>query len=97
MTSSLPNWKRGWRHGVGSVILAVIALMVTSGWFAIEPATAEPIGDEIAFVSRINDARTAIAELNEKDFGGRPLTVNEAKPREDRGSGGGRGGYSSRR
>jgi RNA recognition motif-containing protein len=44
-----------------------------------------------------NDARTAIAELNEKDFGGRPLTVNEAKPREDRGSGGGRGGYSSRR
>ena len=42
-----------------------------------------------------NAARTAIAELNEKDFGGRPLTVNEAKPREDRG--GGRGGYSSRR
>jgi cold-inducible RNA-binding protein len=44
-----------------------------------------------------NAARTAIAELNEKDFGGRPLTVNEAKPREDRSSGGGRGGYSSRR
>ena len=32
-----------------------------------------------------NAARTAIAELNEKDFGGRPLTVNEAKPREERG------------
>ncbi len=31
-----------------------------------------------------NAARTAIAELNEKDFGGRPLTVNEAKPREAR-------------
>src|SRR5262249_16960906 len=32
-----------------------------------------------------NAARTAIAELNEKDFNGRPLTVNEAKPREERG------------
>ena len=39
----------------------------------------------------------AIAELNGKDFNGRNLTVNEAKPREDRGGsrggGGGRGGY----
>jgi cold-inducible RNA-binding protein len=43
-----------------------------------------------------NAARTAIAELNEKDFGGRPLTVNEAKPREDRGSGERRGNYSRR-
>jgi cold-inducible RNA-binding protein len=38
-----------------------------------------------------NAARTAITQLNEKDFGGRPLTVNEAKPREDRGGGGGGG------
>jgi RNA recognition motif-containing protein len=38
-----------------------------------------------------NAARTAIAQLHEKDFGGRPLTVNEAKPREDRGFGGRRG------
>jgi RNA recognition motif-containing protein len=46
------------------------------------------------FVEMENDnaARTAIAELNEKDCGGRPLTVNEAKPRTDRGGGGG-GGY----
>ncbi len=41
----------------------------------------------------------AIDELNGKDFNGRNLTVNEAKPREDRGGsrggggGGGRGGY----
>jgi RNA recognition motif-containing protein len=35
-----------------------------------------------------------IEEFNGKDFGGRNLTVNEAKPREDRGRGfgGGRGG-----
>ena len=38
-----------------------------------------------------NAARTAMAELNEKDFGGRPLTVNEAKPREERSFGGGGG------
>ena len=35
-----------------------------------------------------NSARAAITGLHEKDFGGRPLTVNEAKPREDRNSGG---------
>jgi RNA recognition motif-containing protein len=39
-----------------------------------------------------NAARGAIAGLNEKDFDGRPLTVNEARPREERGGGGG-GGY----
>jgi RNA recognition motif-containing protein len=38
------------------------------------------------------EAQTAIAALGGKDVGGRSLTVNEAKPREDRG-GGGRGGY----
>ena len=44
------------------------------------------------------EAQAAIAAMNGKDFEGRALTVNEAKPREDRGggrggSGGGRGGY----
>jgi cold-inducible RNA-binding protein len=42
-----------------------------------------------------NAARSAIAELNEKDVGGRPLAVNEARPREDRGGGG--GGFGGRR
>jgi cold-inducible RNA-binding protein len=37
------------------------------------------------------DAATAIEQFNGKEFGGRNLTVNEAKPRTDRG--GGRGGY----
>lgn len=37
------------------------------------------------------DAQAAITGLNGQDHGGRPLTVNEAKPREDRGGGG--GGY----
>ena len=48
------------------------------------------------------EAQKAIEALNEFDFRGRPLTVNEAKPREERprgggggygGAGGGRGGY----
>ncbi len=39
-----------------------------------------------------DDARKAIAELNGREMGGRPLTVNEAKPRESRGGGGGRSG-----
>jgi RNA recognition motif-containing protein len=47
-----------------------------------------------AFVEMGSDqeAQAAIAALNGKDMGGRNLTVNEAKPREDRG--GGKGGYS---
>ena len=45
-----------------------------------------------------NAARTAITELNQKEMNGRPLTVNEAKPREERGGfGGKRGGNFSRR
>jgi len=44
------------------------------------------------------EAQAAIAAMNGKEVDGRSLTVNEAKPREDRGggrggSGGGRGGY----
>ena len=39
------------------------------------------------------EAQKAIDALNGQPFQGRPLTVNEAKPREDRGGGGGRGGY----
>ena len=37
------------------------------------------------------EAQAAIGALNGEDHGGRALTVNEAKPREDRG-GGSRGG-----
>jgi hypothetical protein len=56
-----------------------------------------------------NAAREAIKGLHEKEHDGRPLTVNEAKPREERGGysgnrgggggggGGGRGGYGGRR
>jgi cold-inducible RNA-binding protein len=39
------------------------------------------------------EAAAAIEQFNGKDFGGRNLTVNEAKPRADRGGGGRGGGY----
>ncbi len=38
------------------------------------------------------EGEAAIQQFNGKEFGGRNLTVNEARPREDRG-GGGRGGF----
>lgn len=47
------------------------------------------------FVEMANDAEaaTAIEKLNGTDFGGRKLTINEARPMEARtGGGGGRGG-----
>jgi len=48
-----------------------------------------------------NAALEAIRNLHEKVHDGRPLVVNEARPREDRGprgggGGGGRGGYGRR-
>ena len=42
------------------------------------------------------DAEKAIAQFNGTDLNGRALTVNEARPREER-SGGGRGGYGGGR
>jgi RNA recognition motif-containing protein len=51
-----------------------------------------------AFVEMSSGAEAAIQALHMKEFQGRNLTVNEAKPREDRPrSGGGRGGYGGNR
>ena len=54
------------------------------------------------FVEMANDAEAAAAieALNGKEHGGRALTVNEARPREERsggGGGGGRGGFGGGR
>ena len=43
------------------------------------------------------EAQAAIAALNGQENGGRALTVNEAKPREERPRGGGGGGYGGGR
>ena len=44
-------------------------------------------------MSTADEGKAAIEQFNGKEVNGRNLTVNEAKPREDRGGGGGRGGY----
>lgn len=43
-----------------------------------------------------NAAQEAIRALNEKEHDGRPLTVNEARPRTERSGGGGGGGGGGR-
>lgn len=50
-----------------------------------------------AFVDMADDAaaQEAITKFNGYQFGGRSLVVNEARPREDRGGGGGYGGGRS--
>ncbi len=44
-------------------------------------------------MSSKEEGEAAITQFNGKEVNGRALNVNEAKPREDRGGGGGRGGY----
>src|SRR5436190_17141005 len=65
---------------------------VTSGQVIIDKFSGRSRG--FGFVEMANDdeSQAAIDALNGIPFGGRPLTVNEARPREERPSGG-RGGY----
>lgn len=47
-------------------------------------------------MSSEEEAKKAIEELNGKELDGRPITVNEARPKEDRPRNGG-GGYNNNR
>jgi RNA recognition motif-containing protein len=58
-------------------------------------ATGQPRGFAFVEMADADGARKAISELDKYQFGGRSLTVNEAKPREN--SGGGFGGGRQRR
>lgn len=80
---------------------------VTDVYVAMDKITGRPRG--FAFVTMATDEEAAKAAegMNGRDFGGRALTVNEARPKEDRprgggygdrrGGGGGGGGYGDRR
>jgi RNA recognition motif-containing protein len=57
--------------------------------------TGRPKGFGFVEMSNDSEARTAMETLNEKDFMGRALKVNEARPRIEGSRGGGRGGYRS--
>jgi RNA recognition motif-containing protein len=60
--------------------------------------TGRPRGFGFITMSTPDEAQKAIAALNGKEVDGRALTVNVAKPREERtGGGGGGGGYGGGR
>jgi RNA recognition motif-containing protein len=67
---------------------------VTSAQVVMDRETGRSRG--FAFVEMSDGAETAISSLNGAQFQGRALTVNEARPREDRQRSGSRGGYGQR-
>ena len=78
---------------------AVIAVNIMQ-----DRATGRSRGFAFVEMASQDDAAKAITMFHQKDFQGRPLTVNEARPREERpaggggrGGGGGGGGYRERR
>lgn len=64
---------------------------VTSCSLIMDKFTGKSRGFAFVEMSTPAEAQKAIAELHGKEVDGRALTVNEARPREDRPSGGGRG------
>ena len=74
---------------------------VTETNLMMDRMTNRPRGFGFVTMSTPEEAQKAIAGLNGKDLGGRALTVNVARPREEggggrsRGGGGGGGGRSS--
>lgn len=64
---------------------------VSSATLVMDRETGRPRGFGFVEMNDDAEARKAIEGLNGTNMGGRDLTVNEARPREDRG--GGRGGF----
>jgi cold-inducible RNA-binding protein len=65
---------------------------VTETNMMMDRATGRPRGFGFVTMSSPEEAQKAIEALNGAQLGGRALTVNIARPREDRPAGGGRGG-----
>jgi RNA recognition motif-containing protein len=61
---------------------------VTNVQLMLDKITGRPRGIAFVTMGSDDDARNAIDRLNGQPFEGRPLTVNEARPREDRAGGG---------
>ena len=61
---------------------------VTSAQIIVDRETRRSKGFGFVEMGTDEEAQAAIQGLNSKDVGGRPLTVNIARPREDRGGGG---------
>ncbi|HVU38205.1 MAG TPA: RNA-binding protein [Opitutales bacterium] len=74
---------------------------VTEVFMAMDKFTGRPRGFAFVTMGSAEEAKAAIAAVHGTKVGSRELTVNEARPREERapggysgGGGGGRGGYS---
>jgi cold-inducible RNA-binding protein len=67
---------------------------VTEANLMMDRTTGRPRGFAFVTMATAEDAQKAIQALNGSMVGGRSLTVNEARPREER-SGGGGGGHRS--
>ena len=65
---------------------------VSSGQVIIDKFSGRSRGFGFVEMAQDDEALAAIEALNGTPFGGRPLTVNEARPREEGGRGGGGGG-----
>ena len=65
---------------------------VTEANLMMDRMTNRPRGFGFVTMSTPEEAQNAIAGLNGKDLGGRAITVNVARPREERPAGGGGGG-----
>jgi cold-inducible RNA-binding protein len=75
---------------------------VTDIYVAMDKMTGRPRGFAFVTMATPEEAQKAAESLNGQDVGGRALTVNEARPKEDRPrgggfGGGGGGGYGDRR
>jgi RNA recognition motif-containing protein len=68
---------------------------VASATVIMDKMTGRSKGFGFVEMSSDQEAQAAIAALNAKDYDGRALTVNEAKPRPEGGAGGSRGGRGS--
>jgi cold-inducible RNA-binding protein len=66
---------------------------VTETNLMMDRATNRPRGFGFVTMSTPEEAQKAIEAMNGKELDGRALTVNIARPREERTGGGGRGGY----
>jgi cold-inducible RNA-binding protein len=65
---------------------------VTEANLMMDRATGKPRGFAFITMSSPDEAQKAIQALNGSTLDGRALTVNEARPREERSGGGGGGG-----
>mgnify|MGYP001596058299 CR=1 FL=1 len=78
---------------------------VTDTYVAMDKMTGRPRGFAFVTMGTADEAKVAAEKMNGVDLGGRQLTVNEARPKEERsggfggggrgfgGGGGGRGGF----